>query len=133
MVADVTPSQAAQLPAAVPLPAWASAKVRFNAGWAAFASVVAIGLVADQWLRTGAFGIGATVTLVVACLLVVGVGGLERLESRLLTLAAGTFAAWLTLRASPWLVWPDLLVSISLLHKAVSVEFPRQALVRRRV
>ena len=121
MVADVTPSHAAQLPAAAPLPAWASAKVRFNAGWAAFASVVAIGLVADQWLRTGAFGIGATVTLVVACLLVVGVGGLARLESRLLTLAAGAFAAWLTLRASPWLVWPDLLVSISLLGLAASL------------
>ena len=75
---------------------------------------------ADQWLRTGTFGLAASLTFVTGAVVVVRIGGLQRLESRALVALAALFACWLTLRASPWLLWPDLLVAISLLGLAAS-------------
>jgi len=78
------------------------------------------GLVADQWLRTGTFGLAASLTFAVGAVVLVRVGGLRRLESRALVGAAVLFACWFTVRASPWLMWPDLLVAIGLLGLAAS-------------
>jgi hypothetical protein len=84
------------------------------------ASAVLVGLVADQWLRTGTFGLAASLTFVIGAVAMVRIGGLWRLESRVLVAFAGLFACWFTVRASPWLLWPDLLLAISLLGLAAS-------------
>jgi hypothetical protein len=42
-------------------------------------------------------------------------------EARVLVAAAVLFAAWLTVRSSPWLLWPDLVASCALLGLAASV------------
>src|SRR5260370_6551678 len=93
-----------------PPPVWATPRIRSSASAAALGSALLIGLVTDQWLRTGAFGIGASLTFVLGALVVVWIGGLERFESRALVARAAVFACWFTLRASPWLPAPDLLV-----------------------
>jgi len=103
-----------------PLPLWAGVKVRWRATWIATASALLIGLVADQSLRTGTFGLGASLTFVIAGLVAIRVGRLERVQSRLLVVAAVLFACWLTVRASPWLLWPDLLAILILLGLAAS-------------
>jgi len=137
-VADVTPTHVGQLSldgrwrwdgtqwlpvtgAPAPVPAWANARVRSNATLTALGSVLIIGVMADQWLRTGTFGLAATLTFLIGAAAVIRVGGLERRESRALVAVAALFACWFTLRASPWLLLPDLLVAISLLGFAASV------------
>lgn len=121
MVADVTPSRAGELSAGAALPAWANSTVRFNATWVALFSALLVGLAADQALRVGAFGLGASITLVLGCVVLIRAGAIERLEARLLVAAAATFAVWFTVRASPWLLWPDLLAAVSLLGLAASL------------
>jgi hypothetical protein len=106
---------------ALTLPAWAHANVRLNATWAAAGSALLIGLVADQWLRTGVFGLAASATFLIGAVVVVGVGRLERLEPRILVAVAALFACWFTLRASPWLLWPDLIAAVALLGLAASL------------
>jgi hypothetical protein len=109
-------------PVAVPLltPAWASLKVTAEATWWAVAAALLVGLVADQALRVGAFGLGASLTLGVTALALVFVARLDRVESRLLAGAAVLFAAWLSVRASPWLLWPDLAAGLILVATAAS-------------
>jgi hypothetical protein len=135
-VADASPTQVGQLSpdgrwrwdgtawrpvSEAPLPAWSSPKLRANATWAAVVASLLLGFVADQALRNGRFGLAASATFIAAALALVWVGRLERLESRLLAGAAALFAGGLTLRASPWLLWPDLLAAISLLGVAASL------------
>ena len=133
-VADVTPTHVGQLSpdgrwrwdgaawraVPAPLPAWVNTATRRNATWMVFGGALLIGLLADQALRAGAFGVAASLTLALAGLIAVGAGQLRRVESRVLAGAAALFAAWLTLRASPWLMWPDLLASLALLFLAAS-------------
>jgi uncharacterized protein DUF4153 len=102
-------------------PVWATPRVRTSASAATLASALLVGFVADQWLRTGAFGVGASLTFVLGALVVVRIGRLERFESRALVALAAVFASWFTLRASPWLLAPDLLVAIFLLGLAASI------------
>jgi len=80
-----------------------------------------IGLLADEWLRTGVFGLAAAATVIVAAVVVVWVGRLQHVESRLLAAAAALFGAAFALRASPWLLWPDLAASLLLLGAAASL------------
>src|SRR5487761_152371 len=87
-------------PAPAALPAWASFKLRAQPTWTVVASALVVGLAADQALRVGTLGLGASVAVVCATLVVVG--GLRRVESWLLVAAAAAFGAWLTVRASPW-------------------------------
>lgn len=101
-------------------PAWANLKLRSRASWYSLASVVVIGLVADQALRAGVFGLAASVTFVATAVALMLAGRLERVESRLLIALVCLFAAWFTIRASAWLLWPDLLVSAALMGLAVS-------------
>src|SRR5882672_1392081 len=89
-----------------PPPAWAGVAVRKQATWWVVAAALIVGLVTDQALRVGAFGLGASTVLASAALALVLIARLERLESRLPAAAAVVFGAWLSLRASPWLVWP---------------------------
>ena len=103
------------------LPGWINFKLRNRATWAAVAGAVLAGLLADQALRVGSFGLAASTTVGAAALMLATAGGLKRLESRLMLAAAAAFAAWLTLRASPWLLWPDLLVGVTLLGLAASM------------
>jgi len=105
----------------IPAPAWVSTALRTRATWAALVAALAIGLLADQWLRTGAFGLAASATLIAAAAVLVWLGRLERIESRLLAAGAVMLAAALALRASPWLLWPDLGASLLLLGAAASL------------
>jgi hypothetical protein len=118
LVSDAIPSVAASGP--FEPPSWSSLKVRSNAGWAALAAVLLIGLVADQALRTGTFGLAASLVFGIAAVVMIVVGQVRRLEARLLVAVAVLFAAWLTIRASPWLLWPDLLAAVILLGLAAS-------------
>jgi len=103
------------------LPAWSIPKVRFNATWAAAAFALLIGLVADQSLRTGTFGLAASLTFLLGAVVMIRVGRLQRVESRLLVAVAALFACWFTVRASPWLLWPDLIAALALLGLAASL------------
>jgi len=134
-VADVTPTPVGQLspdgrwrwdgaawrPVATDLPAWASTKLRSTATWAALAFVVATGLLADQALRTGKFSLAASVTFLIGAFALVWVGRPIRVESRILVAIGAVFAAWFSLRASPWLLWPDLIAALVMLGAAASL------------
>ena len=134
-MADVTPAHVGQLSpdgrwrwdgtawlpvAAAPLPAWATSKVRWKPTSAAVAAVLVAGLIADQALRTGRFGLAASFVFMVAAVVAIAAGRLRRAQSRLLAGAAVLFALWFTLRASPWLLWPDLAAVLILLGLAAS-------------
>jgi hypothetical protein len=117
---DGTAWRPVMLERSTPLPAWARTAVRSPATWWVVASAILVGLFLNQALRVGAFGAAASITLAGAAVALVFAGRLQRLESRLLAAAAVAFAAWLSLRASPWLVWPDLAASVLLLWTAAS-------------
>jgi len=102
------------------LPAWASTRVAWSAGSAAVAAALVVGLLADQTLRTGRFGLGAALTFVVGAVVAMTLGRLRRTESRLFIGGAVLFALWFTVRASPWLLWPDLAAALMLLGLATS-------------
>jgi hypothetical protein len=102
-------------------PAWMSFRVRTQATWRAVGAALLVGLAADQALRASAIGLGASVTLGCAALLLVFAGRISRLESRLLVAGAAVFGAWLSLRASPWLLVPDIAAALVLLAIASSV------------
>jgi hypothetical protein len=134
-VSDATPAQIGQLSpdgrwrwdgttwqpvGAAPPPAWATAKVRSRATWAAPAGALVIGILADQALRTSPIGVAASLTFLAGAFVVVTVGPLRRTESRLLVAGAALLACFFTLRASPWLLWPDLLGALLLLGAAAS-------------
>ncbi|HKW60123.1 MAG TPA: DUF4173 domain-containing protein [Candidatus Dormibacteraeota bacterium] len=80
-----------------------------------------VGVLADQSLRTGRFGLAASLTLGAGAGAVVTLAPLRRTESRLLVGAAALLASFLTIRASPWLLWPDLLAAMLLLGAAASL------------
>ena len=120
-MADLTPSHVAA-PAAPPLPSWLDNRTRWQAGWWAVGGVLAVGLLADQWLRNGAsFGLAASATVIGAAAVVVWQGRVRRLEALVLIASAGFFALWFTLRASPWLLVPDLVAALGLVGLAASV------------
>ena len=135
LVADVTPTEVGQLspdgrwrwdgaawrPVSVVLPAWAGTKLRSTATWASVAFVLAVGLTADQAFRTGKFGLATSLTFVIGAFALLWVGRPMRLQSRILVAIAVLFAAWLSLRASPWLLWPDLIAALLLLGAAASL------------
>ena len=117
---DGTAWTAVEQPQAPPLPKWAQLRSRAQATWWVVGAALLAGVISDQALRVGAFGVGASLALVTAALCLVFVGRLERLESRLLAGAAAVFAAWLSTRSSPWLLWPDLAAALVLLGIAAS-------------
>jgi len=102
-------------------PAWASLKLRTQATWPAAVATLVVGLIADQALRVGAFGAAASAFVVSSAVILLLVGRVKRVESWLLAMAAAAFGAWLTLRASPWLLWPDLAATLVLLSLAGSI------------
>lgn len=116
---------AAWLPAAgsgaTTLPAWANLRLRHRASWTTLGWVVLVGLLADQALRAGAFGLAASVTFVAAALALLFAGRLDRVEPRFLVAVATIFAVWFTVRASAWLLVPDLLVSAAFMLLAASL------------
>src|SRR5437899_8752850 len=108
-------------PVGISLPPWAGFKLRSQATVKALAGAAAVGLLADQAIRVGAVGLGATVTIAFAAIALQLAGDLRRLESRLLLATAAAFGLWLTARASPWLIGPYLAVALALLILADSV------------
>ncbi|MEP6751568.1 MAG: DUF4173 domain-containing protein [Candidatus Dormiibacterota bacterium] len=80
-----------------------------------------VGLIADQSLRAGAVGLGASITFAVAGVAFAFMGRISRLEPRLLAAAAVLFGTWLSLRASPWLLVPDIAIALVLLAIAASL------------
>src|SRR6202521_557020 len=84
-------------------PRWLSLGLRTRATWLTLAGALIVGLLADQALRVGTFGMAASLSVALAALALWFAGRLITLESRMLAGAAVVFAAWLTVRASPWL------------------------------
>lgn len=119
-MSDASSYQAGQRSAAE-LPRWINLKLRSQAGWATVGGAVLAGLLTDQALRGGSFGLAASMTVIAGALMLATVGGLKRLESRLMLVGAAVLAVWFTLRASPWLLWPDLLAGITLIGLAASL------------
>jgi hypothetical protein len=84
---------------------------------------VLIGILSAAWLfdlgvHSGDIGLAFSASLVVAAGALL-VGGRPRNGwSRILIAAAAVMAPWLMLRASPWLQWPDLVVTMGLLSGA---------------
>lgn len=107
--------------AATPAPAWMSLKLRTRATWTTVAAVLVVGLTADQFLRAGAVGLGGSLTFAAAAAALIFSGRIVRLEARLLAAAAVLFGTWLSLRASPWLLVPDIAVAFVLLVVAASL------------
>lgn len=116
----VTWSPVGPTPALPHLPAWASLNIVARASWWVVAAALIAGLVTDQSLRVGTFGLGTSLALGFLALALMFVAHAEHLESRLLAGAAAMFAAWLSMRASPWLVWPDLAAGLILVGTAAS-------------
>jgi len=108
-----------ELPGAI-VPAWLSLKLRSQATWTTVVAVLVVGLIADQFLRSGAVGLGASATFGSAAVLLIFTGRISRLEPRLLAATAVLFGTWLSLRASAWLLVPDIAVAIALLGIAAS-------------
>jgi hypothetical protein len=106
-----------------PPPRWLSLQLKRTATWLSVGGALVVGLVADQWLRAGTFGAAASLTIAMTALALVFAGRLVTLESRVAAGTAVLFAAWLTARASPWLIWPDLAMSFALLGLAASLSF----------
>jgi len=102
-------------------PPWMRLRVRTPAGRCALVAVLGFGLLADQALRSPGLGLGAAIAIAAAGLLLVVVAPVERRPPRLLAAAAVLFGSWLSLRASPWLAWPDLASGVLLLATAASL------------
>jgi uncharacterized protein DUF4153 len=102
------------------LPVWLNLRVRSRPTWAMVISVVAVGLLTDQALQAGTFGLGAAATIVAIAVLLAFVGGPGRFESRLSLAIAAVFGCSLAVRASAWLVWPDLVAGVALIGLAAS-------------
>ena len=105
----------------VSYPSWLNTRPRSHATWGGLAAVLLIGLVADQWLRTGRFGIAASLTFFISTFALATFGRIERLEPKILLAAAAVFAGAFALRASPWLLWPDLIAALFLVGAAASL------------
>ncbi len=105
------------------MPAWADVKLRAESTWPMLAGTLLVGLAADQWLRTGTFGLAASLTFLLIALTLIGTGLLTNASARLLAATCVAFALWLTVRASPWLLWPDLAACFVLLGLSASVAF----------
>jgi len=103
------------------LPHWLNRGLTRKATWLVLVAALAVGLVADQALRVGTFGLAASLTLAFITLALVFAGRISSLEARTLAGASVLFAALMTLRASPWLVWPDLAMAFALIGLAASV------------
>lgn len=103
------------------LPRWLSRDLKARATWLTLVAALGVGLVADQALRVGTFGLAASLTLALIALALVFPGRISSRESRMLVGASVLFSAWLTVRASPWLLWPDLAMSFALIGLASSV------------
>ena len=106
-----------------PLPAWASTRLRVQPSWLILGAAVLAGLLTDQALRSGTFGLAGSVTVGVVAISLFVLSPLATLSARVLAGGALAFALWLTVRASPWLLWPDLAASIILLGLSASLAF----------
>ena len=104
-----------------PLPRWLKLELRTDATWLSPAAALLVGLTADQAMRTGTFGLAASIAITFTALALIFAARLLTYESRVLVAAAAVFGAWLTVRSSPWLLWPDLVMSFALLGFAASV------------
>jgi hypothetical protein len=106
---------------AQPGPAWLDVGLTRVASWRALAGALIVGLIADQALRSGAFGSAASLAVAAGAPILVFTGRLSTLQSRLAAAGAVLFAAWFSARASSWLLWPDLAMSFALLGLAASI------------
>jgi hypothetical protein len=85
---------------------------------AAFVGIVSAAWLFDLGVHSGDIGLAFSASLVVAAGAVLVAGRPRNGWSRLLLAAAVVMAPWVTLRASPWLQWPDLVVTTGLLSGA---------------
>src|SRR5258708_11840672 len=102
------------------LPRWLNRDLKARATWFTLVAAAGVGLVADQALRIGTFGLAASLTLALIALALVFAGRISSFESSVLVGASVLFSAWMTVRASPWLLWPELAMSFALIGLAAS-------------
>jgi hypothetical protein len=103
------------------VPRWLNLELKDKPTWLTLGAALAVGLLADQALRVGTFGLAASLTLAFIAAALVFATPAGSLEARMLAGASILFAAWMTLRASPWLLWPDLAMSFALIGSAASL------------
>ena len=101
-------------------PSWLNLSLSRQATWLVVAFAVPVGLLFDQAVNAGTFGLAASLTVLAAAIGLFAAGGLSRLEPRVFAVLATAFGAWFTVRTSPWLLWPDLAAAIGLLSLAAS-------------
>src|SRR3982074_848708 len=104
-----------------PLPRWLKLELRRGATWPAPAAALLVRLTADQAMRTGTFGLAASIAITFTALALIFAARLLTYESRVLVVAAAVFGAWLNGGSGPWLLVPDLVLSLPLLGFAASV------------
>jgi hypothetical protein len=102
-------------------PPWASMRIRERASWSTVAWVAGIGLLADQALRTSTMGLAASAAFALAAAALIVTGRARRLEPLFLCLTSALLAAFITIRASPWLVWSDAAACAALLGLGASM------------
>src|SRR5260370_4634065 len=100
---------------------WLNRDLKAKATWFTLVAAAGVGLVADQALRVGTFGLAASLALALIALALVCAGRISSFESRVLVGASVLFSLWMTVRASPWLLWPDVAMSFALIGLAASV------------
>jgi hypothetical protein len=98
-----------------PHPSWLALHLRLPVDGRALLVAGVIALAVDQWLRSGSFGIGAGLTVLAAAAGLLLSGRLATRQGQVLVALATVFGLWLALRASPWLLWPDLVAAAGLL------------------
>jgi hypothetical protein len=85
---------------------------------AALVGIVSVAWLFDLGVHSGDIGLAFSASLVVAAGAMLVVARPRNGWSRLPLASAAVIAPWVTLRASPWLQWPDLVVTIGLLSGA---------------
>src|SRR5260370_20547359 len=100
---------------------WLNRDLKARATWFTLVAAAGVGLVADQALRIGTLGLAASLTLALIALALVFAGRISSFESSVLVGASVLVSASMTVRASPWLLCPDLAMSFALIGLAASV------------
>jgi hypothetical protein len=112
-----------------PHPSWLALHLQLPVDGRALLMAGVIALAVDQWLRSGSFGIGAGLTVLAAAAGLLLSGRLATPQGQVLVALATVFGLRLALRASPWLLWPDLVAAAGLAGRlsAEALDLMRQS------
>jgi hypothetical protein len=133
-VADVTPASVGQLSPdgrwrwdgaawlpVVPSPSWATTSLRSHATWATLVAALLVGILADEWLPTGSFGLAGSATFFVAALADGLADGLAAARVQDAGRRRGPLRGCFRPPSRPVAPWPDLFATLLLLGAAASL------------